>query len=204
MKKLLPDGFKPVNYRTSRGNENDCYSFDVKRGRTLVCEVTYDGWGGPVDVHWKDEAGAAAVEAHAFRAIADYLADDERNPSIGGVEPNPEAAAKFDAVTTWDELQALCSAVSADEFWAEQVAQACEDAKEVKKLIKAATAKTIVVRSDQPGTYTTFKAAPTPVTMAKVEKHFAKLGVAWQHITAANLAEHGMDAFTMASSVFAK
>ena len=136
MIKLLPNGFKAVNYRTSRGVEGDCYSFNIKHGRTLVCEVTDDGWGGEVQINWRDDAGAVAVKDHAFRAVADWLANMERNPSIGDVEPDEAAATRFEAVTTWDELEALCKYVSAEDFWAEQVAWACADAKAARKAAK--------------------------------------------------------------------
>ena len=173
-----PAAIKVVNVRTSRGMEDDCYSFDVKQGRTLIAKVTYLGTGGPTEVECASPAHKAMLIDAVWPEMQPYLIEVERESlrdweRTGRADLQASAEQKICALRdakTGAEGAALCGQyVSYLEFWAGKVMQDRWLAKEIKQLKHQCTLRLYAVHNDMNAdTYCEWKLPPTEENITKL------------------------------------
>ena len=173
-----PAAIKVVNVKTSRGMEDDCFSFDVKRGRELIAKVTYLGTGGPTDVDCASPEHKAALIEELWPEMQPYLIEVERESlqeweRIERHDLAQKAEQKICALKdakTGAEGAALCSDyVTYLEFWAGKVMNDREIAKELKRLKHQCTLRIWGVREDtKPGYWAEWKSQPTEENISRL------------------------------------
>ena len=173
-----PAAIKVVNVRTSRGMEDDCFSFDVKQGRTLIAKVTYLGTGGPTEVECASPEHEAALIEAVWPEMQPYLLEVEQDSlkeweRSGQLDLQAKAEQKICALRdakTGAEGAALCGQyVSYLEFWAGKVMNDRSIAKEVKRLKHQCTLRLWGVHEDvEPGYWNEWQVLPTEENITKL------------------------------------
>ena len=174
-----PAAIKVVNVRTSRGMEDDCFSFDVKQGRTLIAKVTYTGTGGPTEVECASPGHEAALIEAVWPEMQPYLLELEQDSlreweETGRTDLQSRSEQKICALRdakTGAEGAALCGEyVSFLEFWAGKVMQDRWEQKEIKRLKHGCTLRLWGVHElMDPGQYNEWsKTMPTEENIVKL------------------------------------
>lgn len=168
---------KVVNIRSSRGMEDDCFSFDVKQGRKLLAKVTYLGCGGPTELEFTSpEVEDQLIEAF-FPEMQPYMLElEQREMAIHESQCRPDlqtdCARRVEAIKnakTGAEIASTCGFVSYLEFWAGKVMDDHQEAKQIKTLKNQCTLRLWAVHQEmEPGTYCQWKLVPTEENIAKL------------------------------------